>query len=681
MDKLNIEINTCVSIRNGATLNELGSILQNFTNKYLFIKNDELYSINDISELKSEYSLVKYDDGFMLLNKHTNELIYCFRRDLVTHLIKNREDISPINSPLLYNPLLYSPSLFNRGLPEVSSAFSPITPKVNLPKKKVPKKKVPIKINKKRTRKSQGTKNRKQKVIKKDISLSNDSIEDKNEPQIEPQRHLHNTINDGDALERLGVKPPVNLPIVNPVKITDVDEIEMAMVFDKQSKIKAQEMPITHEVKIPIKEPDEVSFDDNDVMVQSRKNGTSALVEAIRQKRRNAKTHKSPLIRLPPIVYPIIQETNNDEIENTIDLPNPVKVENIETESTDKNNVCSMIAKILKEKAKTSRSDNDNSDDNSDDNSNDNSDKDEDDNSNDNSNDNSDKDEQDKDEQNVNEQDKDEQNVNEQDKDEQNVNEQNVNEQNVNEQNVNEQDKDSDIPAPIVPRTYSKNVHLKNLPVELQDAVIREVLRMKEKVSPFGNFIYDGASINIIVDEDNCVSVFEYENRLNVPRLKPSCFKGEYDKTPCSLPIAQFTVHQMEYFLELCTTKPEIDIGIPIGLIDQEILFVLKDLYKFDESDVSKKIKTLFDDHYCLSFASSELKTVNNDKIVAYVTFLKSINNKEQPERFSNYILSDSHVLLYYRSDLVDNDDSTGSEITNNKSESIDNKSEDEDEC
>ena len=77
---------------------------------------------------------------------------------------------------------------------------------------------------------------------------------------------------------------------------------------------------------------------------------------------------------------------------------------------------------------------------------------------------------------------------------------------------------------PSVPRHLVDNVHLSSLPQTLQKAVINTVKDMTDNILPIGTFYYNGATIAVLVDNDNVVNVFDWNNLIDAHRLEPKLF-------------------------------------------------------------------------------------------------------------------------------------------------------------
>lgn len=101
--KINLNIGTNLSLKNGSNLIEVGSILQNFTNKYLYVKNNKLYGINKLDDIIPSHYLVGYDGGFQLLCKNMKTTLHCFRKELADYL--NTHNKSMVHMVPTYEPI------------------------------------------------------------------------------------------------------------------------------------------------------------------------------------------------------------------------------------------------------------------------------------------------------------------------------------------------------------------------------------------------------------------------------------------------------------------------------------------------------------------------------------------------------------------------------------------------
>lgn len=84
---LSFDINTIINVPIGADMKKLGSILQNFTSKYLYVKNDQLYSVDNLHNINLRCRLIKFDECFQLLSNET--IIYCFSKQLADAFSNN----------------------------------------------------------------------------------------------------------------------------------------------------------------------------------------------------------------------------------------------------------------------------------------------------------------------------------------------------------------------------------------------------------------------------------------------------------------------------------------------------------------------------------------------------------------------------------------------------------------
>jgi len=101
--KITYNINTTITTENGVDLKTLGSILQQFTQEYLYIVNDRLYGVADLKDIKNGYKLSSYDGCFCHTDGISNT--YCFSKDLSDHwnnlykILSNSENIERYIKP------------------------------------------------------------------------------------------------------------------------------------------------------------------------------------------------------------------------------------------------------------------------------------------------------------------------------------------------------------------------------------------------------------------------------------------------------------------------------------------------------------------------------------------------------------------------------------------------------
>jgi len=83
-----LTIDTKLTIPNGIDIVQLGAILQNFTDDYLYVILGNLCSVSDFSTLETGYKLAGHDGGFEL-SKDESPIIYCYRKDLLNYLVSS----------------------------------------------------------------------------------------------------------------------------------------------------------------------------------------------------------------------------------------------------------------------------------------------------------------------------------------------------------------------------------------------------------------------------------------------------------------------------------------------------------------------------------------------------------------------------------------------------------------
>ena len=587
MNKVTFDISTSVTFQNGTTLQEMVSVLQNFTNKYLYIKNNKLYSVSSMSDLKSEYRLIGYDCGFQLMCPDMRTMIYCFRKDFADHL-------SSIQNNIIVPELPNRSDTVNDYLPQARSGQNVVkicTTTPPFPDKDlgdIPRANPLDEYN----RRLVGLMTKKEKQIHELNNKQEGFGGDDNNTVIETK-----TI-EPDELEQMGQlfgsnnnnKDNDNKELLRPSKKPKKEQSKKTYPEKKitRRRVQAKELP-----KIP-----DIP-DSTDIAYQSRVNGTSALVAAVRQKRAIAKSRGSSnenLAGKTSHVYQILQDNkvSKTQAEQTQAKQNQVKCKNTSIEcsyksqaknQSCKNNdqdICSVHA--IKKDINTSDS---------------------------------------------------------------------------------EKESDEDIPEIQLPvfknvhREFKENVKLSSLPDNLQSIIIKTVIDMANNLSPVGSFVYDGVTVNIIVDENNVVNIYDRENELALPRLIPSRYTNDsivYNGDSGNLPISQFTVHQNEYAVELAQVNFVEDIGIPAGPISEDSVKMIHDIYGTTKNDIINEIRTVFSNNPDLTFAEGNIinSNINNNQIRILVTYFQALNTKEKPEKFTSLVLSECHTLLYYHSDLID---------------------------
>ena len=92
MENIRFNLNSILRISNGASIEEIGNALQNFTDTYLYLDEQlKLNSITNFSEIP--YGLCTLDNvenGFLLYENKTNRLIHVFNKDLMNYLTKEK---------------------------------------------------------------------------------------------------------------------------------------------------------------------------------------------------------------------------------------------------------------------------------------------------------------------------------------------------------------------------------------------------------------------------------------------------------------------------------------------------------------------------------------------------------------------------------------------------------------
>lgn len=280
MNKLTLNIDTPVTINTNINLSELASVLQNFTQSYLYVSNNRLYSIESIDQLQPNHRMVGYDGGFKLVNGDGSEII-CFKKELADYL--NRHEFTHNNDCL-------PPAFFNGNLsndPVKISIHS--TPDLS-----------PVGIVDNIQNKFLGKVPRED--PRKEYQRLFDNLCNNNHNNIvgfgDDTEVITKTIT-SDEINALKSKFETNLTL-------NSDKLKSSKEKPKTEKIKPKTRKKrtrktrenktrenkTIENKTNKKEQDIVlpytpELETNDIGAQSRKNGTASLVAAIRQKRSN----------------------------------------------------------------------------------------------------------------------------------------------------------------------------------------------------------------------------------------------------------------------------------------------------------------------------------------------------------------------------------------------------------
>ena len=640
MSKLCFDINTSINTRDGITIKELGAILQNFTPKYLYIKNGKLHGVDKVTDLEPAHRLICYNGGFQLMCEDMRTTLYCFRKELADHLNKPEHfreynfgtDLRPAQTYLEDHRIevgLNRPSrpgrsrCPNRAPPTKRRLATPH------PYQASPIASVPDEFD----------------SVLGAVKRSN--------PRKEYECHLKSLISDEEALAKLGVRPPdpptdpeysgpadpsefdmakrfgrddpddipeVKLPEIKPTLITSSEVADMGALF-VGNNLKEVTLPTRMGHNAVVHSPDSSPL--VDISAQSRRNGTAALVAAIRRKRAGEHQEYDPAM------------DKGKEEEDSIELSG------VAEDQSEKGKLCRVIANILREKVNLKGSE----------------------------------------PMEIGPDSSTKNDMGDIEADSLSACLEGADTYNDNNKAMNVSDEvvglvggpekcEIALRIPDVPRRHVENVYITNLPPDLQNAVVGTVLSMKDSVLPMGNLYYNGANFTILVDENNLLSVYDQDNLLSASRLDPHRFRGDYDGTNGSLPIAQFTVHQYNYKLYLNCAKlgasDENIIDVPLGRVDENIMESLGELYECDAETITKEVPDMFKNKEKMYLARSEVVSDENWKMHLRVTVFAGRDCKAKPEGFWSRVLSDYHVLIYR---IDDGNDKNEDENEKNKNE------------
>lgn len=544
MNKLCFDINTSVSVSNGIDLKQLGAVMQNFTSKYLYVTNNQLYGVDELTELEPCHRLIRFDGCFQLIGKDMRTMLYCFRKELADHLdCTNKftgytfgaDSPQPKRSPLKSIPRMDG-DVVRKILEQVRTKFSneggdsrdeignEIGNMLGDTERRDPREEYEINLAKL--------------IARKDVAQQEPTLHELTDPsEIEmanrfgrselPTEKLKTFENAALKLNKslvgMGERFVSNFtgkPGVEVKKSTQYPNIDLAVLFAKDASPKPSPKPSP---KLPPAKPPRRktrtlgSFltpetppksDITDTMAQARRNETAALISAIRKNLQTKRSLKSRTVA--PDVAPKVKrpkynptlskgkdedgyDTGSEDVDTgvitspVVPLPEP--------------KVCALVADLLRKKA-----------------------------------------------------------ANRQMKAQEETNQPSMipvsiigttEEKDSSSMDIDD-DTDTMLPVfPIVPRMFRDNVKLSSLPKLLQCSVVDAVMGMKEKDLPVGTFYFNGGTFAVLFDNNNLASLYDWDNTLNTDRLRPTRFDGEYDGTPGSLPIAQFTVHKSTYNLYL----------------------------------------------------------------------------------------------------------------------------------
>lgn len=209
---------------------------------------------------------------------------------------------------------------------------------------------------------------------------------------------------------------------------------------------------------------------------------------------------------------------------------------------------------------------------------------------------------------------------------------------------------DSDIKMPvimpIVPRMFKDNVKLSSLPVGLQNAVVDKVMEMNYNDLPAGTLYFNGSTFSVLVDGDNLFSLYDCDNLLNVERLRPNCYNGNYDGTPGSLPIAQFRVHQCTYKVYVEPKKAE-TVSEYQGRLTKSMLTEFEE-FGFSTNDIKCGINAILSENpKDITFGSCDVEVDSNENISIFLTVLKCRGFNTELESFWPSDINTEYTLIY----------------------------------
>jgi len=244
MSKFALDIKTQVSIPDGLNIVELGSILQNFTDDLLYVIDGQLYFASDFKKMDNGYKLNNYDGCFELFG-HNHDL-YCYRKELVNLLCRladsKKNETKTVDEVLGHVKRSDPRQEYEAGMKELCKNHDDMTSK---------------------------------------FGNNNFSEEKQNEyPEVNLDYLLSLTKKDKET------KPAKSKPVKKETK-----QIKPIKNVKGRKRVTVKSSKCSKNNKPPVV-TDKVETTENDVMVQSRINGTKALVEAIRKARKEAKIIK-----------------------------------------------------------------------------------------------------------------------------------------------------------------------------------------------------------------------------------------------------------------------------------------------------------------------------------------------------------------------------------------------------
>jgi len=159
--------------------------------------------------------------------------------------------------------------------------------------------------------------------------------------------------------------------------------------------------------------------------------------------------------------------------------------------------------------------------------------------------------------------------------------------------------KSIEIPSVILPsiptqRIFLPKVTLGHLDEPLRNLVIETAIEIKNEDSTTGTFYYSGGTFSVLMDTKNIYSVYDWDNRLSLPRLDPEVFKCEYKNNPGYLPIAQFKI--IDYKLGFYDLNDPYKKLTKSNTSRNEYEKINNKLFSVWESDIYFSVSTLYTD-------------------------------------------------------------------------------------
>ena len=212
------------------------------------------------------------------------------------------------------------------------------------------------------------------------------------------------------------------------------------------------------------------------------------------------------------------------------------------------------------------------------------------------------------------------------------------------------------VKLPIIPRIFSDEVKLSNLPDNLQ----RIIIKTFTNPNSFHSFYFNGGNFSILF-ENNTYSIYDWDNVLSVDRLRPNKFKGEYDGTPGSLPIAQFTKHEFQYNLYWEPKDPKTQ-GMRLNLecLENILGLTIRDIREFMESNVYKMVS---DNSEYLLISHNKIGLVDKN-VSCEITIFRSLGSIKEAPEFWPLPYNDDFTIICRRADKCNVSNDTYSDIS-----------------